>query len=70
MSELLEHIVVFNELANQSKISTMWALYKKWLMNLSNSQSANLELNGLSTSLMDIENLITKDFFRVSQRKT
>ncbi|KMZ10118.1 WASH complex subunit 4 [Drosophila simulans] len=65
MTELLEHIVVFNELANQSKISTMWALYKKWLLNLSNSQSANLELNGLSTSLVDIENLITKDFFRI-----
>ncbi|EDV46888.1 WASH complex subunit 4 [Drosophila erecta] len=65
MTELLEHIVVFNELANQSKISTMWALYKKWLMHLSNSQSTSLELNGLSTALVDIENLITKDFFRI-----
>ncbi|XP_039497730.1 WASH complex subunit 4 [Drosophila santomea] len=65
MAELLEHIVVFNELANQSKISTMWALYKKWLIHLSNSQSTNLELNGLSSSLVDIENLITKDFFRI-----
>ncbi|KAH8366553.1 hypothetical protein KR084_003635, partial [Drosophila pseudotakahashii] len=66
MTEILEHVVVFNELANQSKISTMWGLYKKWLINLSNhDQSTNLELRGLSTSLVDIESLITKDFYRI-----
>ncbi|KAI8035355.1 WASH complex subunit 4 [Drosophila gunungcola] len=71
MAELLEHVVVFNELANQSKISAMWSLYKKRLVTLSNNsrlssqQYTSMELNGLSGSLVDIENLITKDFFRI-----
>uniref|UniRef100_A0A6P4E2L4 WASH complex subunit 7 homolog isoform X1 n=1 Tax=Drosophila rhopaloa TaxID=1041015 RepID=A0A6P4E2L4_DRORH len=71
MAELLEHVVVFNELANQSKISAMWSLYKKWLVTLSNNSGlssdrfTSMELNGLSVSLVDIENVITNDFFRI-----
>ncbi|XP_017062331.1 WASH complex subunit 4 [Drosophila ficusphila] len=71
ITELLEHVVIFNELANQSKITAMWALYKKWLINLSNNgglssdRLTSLELNGLNTSLVDIESVITKDFFRI-----
>ncbi|KAH8409195.1 hypothetical protein KR009_010220 [Drosophila setifemur] len=70
MTELLEHLVVFNEIADQSRISGKWALYKKWLATLSSQKSASdlctsLELKGVTTSLADIETVIAGNLFRI-----
>ncbi|KAH8255175.1 hypothetical protein KR038_011237, partial [Drosophila bunnanda] len=69
MTELLEHAVVFSELAIQSKISVKWTLYKEWLVTLSNSghtsdRCSSFELAGLRTSLAEIENVIAGNLFR------
>lgn len=73
MSELLEHAVVFSELASQSKIAVKWTLYKEWLVTLSNAghtsdQCSAFELGGLRTSLAEIESLIAGNLFRVKER--
>ncbi|XP_001355110.3 WASH complex subunit 4 isoform X1 [Drosophila pseudoobscura] len=70
MTELLEDVVVFNEISDQSKIAAKWTLYKKWLAALSNSkqtsdQCSSMELNGLLTSLDDIETVITGNLFGI-----
>ncbi|KAH8280735.1 hypothetical protein KR054_005175, partial [Drosophila jambulina] len=69
MNELLEHAVVFSELAIQSKIAVKWTLYKEWLVTLTNAgltsnQCSGFELAGLRTSLTEIESLIAGDLFR------
>ncbi|XP_034661936.1 WASH complex subunit 4 isoform X1 [Drosophila subobscura] len=70
MTELLEDVVVFNEIADQSKIALKWTLYKKWLTMLSNSkqttgQCSSMELNGLLSSLGDIETVIAGNLFGI-----
>ncbi|XP_020808361.1 WASH complex subunit 4 isoform X1 [Drosophila serrata] len=68
MTELLEHAVVFSELAIQSKISVKWTLYKEWLVTLSNAghtagRCSGFELAGLRTSLAEIESVIAGNLF-------
>lgn len=70
MAELLQHILIFNELTEQSNLSNKWSFYKKWLQTLAkNSETFDscsaFELKGLETSLNDIENVITGNIFRV-----
>ncbi|XP_022214101.2 WASH complex subunit 4 isoform X2 [Drosophila obscura] len=70
MTELLEDVVVFNEIADQSKIAPKWTLYKKWLTTLSNSketteQCSSMEMNGLLSSLGDIETMIAGNLFGI-----
>ncbi|KAH8397847.1 hypothetical protein KR222_003588, partial [Zaprionus bogoriensis] len=70
MLELLEQLVVFNELLEQSNLSGKWPLYKKWLQTLAKSSDAqasgtNFELNCLQTSLDDIEPVISGNIFRL-----
>ncbi|XP_017852011.1 WASH complex subunit 4 isoform X2 [Drosophila busckii] len=68
MIELIEQLVVFNELTEHSNISTQWAFYRKWLQSLAKSKEAacnSFELNGLQTSLEDIETVITGQIFRI-----
>ncbi|KAH8235782.1 hypothetical protein KR032_007427, partial [Drosophila birchii] len=65
MTELLEHAVIFGELAIQSKISVKWTLYKEWLATLSTSdRCSGFELAGLRTSLSEIESVIAGNVFR------
>jgi len=70
MVELLEHIIIFNELTEQSNLSTKWSLYKKWLQTLTKSTDTSqyctkYEINGLQTSLDDIETVISGNIFQV-----
>ncbi|XP_017871177.1 PREDICTED: WASH complex subunit 7 homolog [Drosophila arizonae] len=70
MAELLQHIVTFNEITEQSNLSSKWSFYRKWLQTLAkNSETfercSSFELNGLETSLNDIENVITGNIFRI-----
>lgn len=71
MAELLQHILTFNEITEQSNLSNKWSFYRKWLQTLAkNSETfercSSFELNGLETSLNDIENVITGNVFRVN----
>ncbi|XP_064540775.1 WASH complex subunit 4 [Drosophila montana] len=70
MAELLEHIVIFNELTEQSNLSNKWSFYKKWLQTLAKKNEifqhcSKFEINGLETSLDDIETVITGNIFRI-----
>lgn len=74
MAELLEHIVIFNELTEQSNLSNKWSFYKKWLQTLAKNNEifqhcTTFEINGLETSLDDIETVITGNIFRVSKHR-
>ncbi|XP_034490748.1 WASH complex subunit 4 [Drosophila innubila] len=70
MVELLEHIIIFNELTEQSNLSTKWSLYKKWLQTLTKSTDTSqyctkYEMNGLQTSLDEIESVISGNIFQI-----
>ncbi|EDV95255.1 GH17673 [Drosophila grimshawi] len=70
MVKLLEQIVVFNEITEQSSLSSKWSFYKKWLQTLAKSNATyehctNFEINGLQTSLDDIESVISGNVFRI-----
>jgi len=72
MGELFEHIVIFNELTEQSNLSSKWSLYKKWLQTLAKSTETSIyctsfEINGLQTSLDDIETVISGNIFQVNK---
>ncbi|XP_034118767.1 LOW QUALITY PROTEIN: WASH complex subunit 4 [Drosophila albomicans] len=66
MAELLEQLVVFNELTEQSSLSAKWPLYKKWLQTLlGKSSSSTFEVQGVQSSLDDIDSVISGNIFQM-----
>ncbi|XP_030379542.1 WASH complex subunit 4 [Scaptodrosophila lebanonensis] len=69
MIELLEHLVIFNEITEQSSFATNWLLYKKWLQklakdpNVSSTNCTELELKGLQQAIDDIEVVISGNVY-------
>lgn len=74
MSELLEQFVCINEITEQSNLSPNWPLYKKWLQTLAKSSDtykscSNFEINGLQTSLDDLDTVFAGNIFQVIKAK-